>query len=174
MGGFIQGLYRNPPVPCMLCMKLATIAGTLQVNFITLEKNRDKWINIEDVLKLDFFTQISRLITLVALFGTTALSIDQLLKDAKIMGLIDLTVKRMDPNYLNQMQMNVLDNLSQLTILWSLSPGASCHSLGVRAGTTVKRLLKISFETIDESKYTNTTTIATVLMSSNSSTSYLY
>lgn len=90
------------------------------------------------------------------------------------MGLIDLTVKRMDPNYLNQMQMNVLDNLSQLTILWSLSPGASCHSLGVRAGTTVKRLLKISFETIDESKYTNTTTNATVLMSSSSNPSYLY
>jgi hypothetical protein len=46
MAGFIQGLYRTPPIPCMLCMKLAVIAGTLQVNFITLEKNRDKWINI--------------------------------------------------------------------------------------------------------------------------------
>ena len=87
------------------------------------------------------------------------------------MGLIDLTVKRMDPTYINQMQMNVLDNISQLTILWSLSAGASCHGLGVRAGTTVKRLLKISFETIDESKYTNSTT--TVLTSSNSP-SYLY
>lgn len=89
------------------------------------------------------------------------------------MGLIDLTVKRIDPSYMNQMQMNVLDNISQLTILWSLSPGASCHGLGVRAGTTVKRLLKISFESIDESKYTNTTN-TTVLMSESPVPTYLY
>lgn len=155
MSGFVQGLYRTPPTPCTLCSKLGVIAGTLQVNFISLEKNRDKWINISDVFKLDFFTQLSRLLQLIVLFGSTAISIDQILKDAKIMGLIDLIVKRMNVDYLNQMQLNVLDNLSQLTILWSLSPGASCHGLGVRAGTTVKRLLKITFETIDEAKYQN-------------------
>jgi hypothetical protein len=76
MQGFVQGMYRSPPDPCSLCKKLGTIAGTLQVNFITLEKNRDKWINIQDVFKLDFFTQISRLITIIALFATTAVSID--------------------------------------------------------------------------------------------------
>lgn len=103
MAGFVQGLYRTPPNPCTLCSKLAIIAGQLQVNFITLEKNRDKWLNIADVLKLDFFTQLSRMLTLVSLFGTTAISIDQILKDAKIMGLIDLSVKRMDPSYINQM-----------------------------------------------------------------------
>jgi hypothetical protein len=62
MSGFVQGLYRTPPTPCTLCSKLGVIAGTLQANFISLEKNRDKWINISDVFKLDFFTQLSRLL----------------------------------------------------------------------------------------------------------------
>jgi len=73
------------------------------------------------------------------------------------MGMIDLIIKRFDPSYIQAMQMNVLDNLSQLAILWTLAPGASCHGLGVRAGTTLKRLMKITFETIDEAKYTNKT-----------------
>ena len=64
------------------------------------------------------------------------------------MGLLDLIVKRLDPSMLDQMQMNVLDNISQLTILWTLAPGASCHGLGIRAGTTVKRLMGVSLETI--------------------------
>ena len=93
------------------------------------------------------------------LFATTAISIDKFVKSKEVMGLLDFMVKRLEPSFLDQMQMNVLDNLSQLAILWTLAPGASCHGLGVRAGTTIKRLLGFSFESI--LKVANSTTNAT-------------
>lgn len=138
---------------------MGLIAGQLQVNFISLEDKRNDWLDIAKILKLDFFTQINRLLTLLVLFATTAISIDQFIKEPKILGMLDLIIKRFDPSYIEDMQNAVLDNLSQLTILWTLAPGASCHGLGVRAGTTIKRLMKISFETIDERKYANITNI---------------
>jgi len=77
------------------------------------------------------------------------------------MGVLGLMVQRMDPTFLDAMQMNVLDNLSQLSILWSLAPGASCKGLGIRTGTTVKKLFGISFETL---KLGGNLTSTTVLM----------
>jgi hypothetical protein len=149
--GFIQGLYNNQSAKaCRLCDKMATIAGTLQVNFITLESNRDLWVNITQVFKLDFFTQVSRLITLVSLFATTAISIDQLLKEPAIMQMLGMVIARMTPDYINQMQEAVLDNMISLLLLWTTAPGSSCYSLGVRAGTTVKKLLQVSFDQISD------------------------
>lgn len=67
--------------------------------------------------------------------------------------------------------MNVIDNISQLSILWTLAPGASCHGLGVRAGTTLKRLLGFSFESVI--KVTNSTTNSTINSTANSTAKVL-
>ena len=61
--------------------------------------------------------------------------------------------------------MNVLDNISQLAILWTLAPGASCRGLGVRGGTTLKRLLGFSFESILKVANATTNSTAKVLFS---------
>ncbi len=88
------------------------------------------------------------------------------------MGMLDLIIKRFQPSFIEDMQNSVMDNFSQLAILWTLAPGASCHGLGVRAGTTIKRLMKISFETIDDLKYSNQTANSTKLMMTNDYTLY--
>lgn len=59
MQGFVNSMYRKTPDRCDLCVKLGQIAGTLQVNFITLENNRNKWINITQVYKMSFLNQVS-------------------------------------------------------------------------------------------------------------------
>jgi hypothetical protein len=110
--GFIQGLYNSPPDVCPLCSSLGAAGGTLQSNFISLENNREKWVDIAAVFKMDFFSQVSRLLELLVLFATTAISIDTFVKSKEIMGLLDFMVKRMEPAFLDQMQMNVLDNIS--------------------------------------------------------------
>jgi hypothetical protein len=61
---------------------------------------------------MDFFSQVSRLLELLVLFATTAISIDTFVKSKEIMGMLDFMVKRMEPAFLDQMQMNVLDNIS--------------------------------------------------------------
>jgi hypothetical protein len=146
--GFVEGLYNNPPADCSLCSKLGLAAGTLQSNFITLENKRSQWVDIQAVFKLDFFTQVKRLLDLLVLFATTAISIDSFVKSKEVMTLLEIFVKRMDSSYFYQMQMNTLDNFTHLMIIWSLAPGASCKGLGVRAGSTVKRLFSVSFEVI--------------------------
>ena len=75
------------------------------------------------------------------------------------MGILGLLVQRMDPTFLDAMQMNVLDNLSILSILWSLAPGASCQGLGIRTGTTIKKLFGVSFETIKLGANMESTTV---------------
>jgi hypothetical protein len=52
---------------------------------------------------MDFFSQVSRLLELLVLFATTAISIDQFIKSKEIMGLLDFMAKRLDPSFLDQM-----------------------------------------------------------------------
>ena len=86
------------------------------------------------------------MVNLVTLFATTALSIDQLIKEPAVIGLIKLVIGRLNPSYINDMQIAILDSMNTLLILWSTAPGSSCYSLGVRAGATVKKLLNVSIE----------------------------
>jgi len=70
---------------------------------VNLENNREKWVDIAAVFKMDFFSQVSRLLELLVLFATTAISIDQFIKSKEIMGLLDFMAKRLDPSFLDQM-----------------------------------------------------------------------
>jgi hypothetical protein len=92
MQGIVQGLFVTPPQPCNLCTKLGKIASTLQENFILVEDRKGDWKNIQAVYKLSFFDQVNRLFTLLTLFATTAISIDKLVRDDQVMGMLNLLV----------------------------------------------------------------------------------
>lgn len=40
-----------------------------------------------------------------------------------------------------------MDHFNEMFVLLSTSPGASCKSMGVRAGATIRKLLNVSFDT---------------------------
>jgi hypothetical protein len=65
-----------------------------------------------------------------------------------MMSLINVTISRFDGSFITILQTTLFENLSQLLILWSMAPGASCHSLGTRIGITFKKLLKITIEAV--------------------------
>ena len=64
-----------------MCIKFGDIAGRLQENFITLEDKRGDWLDINAILNKSFFDKIATLISVLTLFATTGIVLDNILKD---------------------------------------------------------------------------------------------
>eukprot|EP00347_Sterkiella_histriomuscorum_P002527 403367808 len=146
--GFTSGLYKSnqPNTTCALCTNLSSLSGNIQIMFIRLEAVRLTWTNQQYLNSLGFFDKVSVYTSMFDSFVNLGTHLDTLFRSTETKSMVTKVVNRFDSSFGRTMRMNVFDNIVSIFLFARTSPGASCKSLGVRAGAALRKVLQVSFD----------------------------
>jgi hypothetical protein len=125
---------------------MGILGGNIQVNFINLNQQRSIWTNKAYLNSLSTTRKIATYTSMFLLMYDLGFNLDTLFRDLTVQTMVKAVVNRFDTAFALQMRLNVLDNIQTLFMLARTSPGADCRSLGVRAGSTLRKVMQVSFD----------------------------
>lgn len=131
---------------CALCDKLGRHFGGIQVAVSRLEAGRSAWVNQDAINSLGFFDKIKALLAIYVLVWSIGYNIDEIWNSNVIQDLTRKMLQKLDSEYTVEIEQNVMNNWTNLTIILIDLPGSDCEEIGARIGLTIRRLSGVSID----------------------------
>ena len=79
------------------------------------------------------------------MFWSLGIRLNDFFYSPEIRNIIASFIEKFDDSFKYKLRDNVTNNLTNVLILLSTSPGASCNSIGVRSGASLRKMFDIQF-----------------------------
>ena len=112
---------------CALCDKLGRHVGGIQVAISRLEAGREAWVNEDVINQLGFFDQIKALLAIYVLVWSIGYNIDEIWNSNVIQQLTIRMLQKLDSEYIGEIEQNVMNYWSILTVVLIDLPGSDCE-----------------------------------------------
>lgn len=145
----MQGLYKNPPEPCIQCQNFANDMALINAGYVGLDAARDTWLNFNALLKQNAFVIFGKLLTITIIFTNFFTVVDRMYKNQFLMSVPQLLLDVLSDEEMQEtVKDNILNGIEQKVFLLGSMPGASCKSIGFRIGTLFRQVFGVSYENV--------------------------